>query len=329
MTMDRKRFLEKSGGALAAVSLGSAAGLAGCTEDSPGSQSLPDGSPARPLLGTPGIGICDWNLGPMCDPELIPTAADAHLTGIQVSLGRDPDQILLRNTALRRRYLELGAEHGVTFHSVALGLFNTYPLADEPRSAVWLVDAIDAAAVLGAGNVLMAFFGNGDLRFRDGNGEFVDESEGEFASFRLDEEKVASVVATLVQVMPRAMGAGVALGLENTLSAAQNLEIVDRVGSEWLQIYYDLGNSAGNGYDVPAELRLVGNDRLCEVHLKDWNTPLLGSEGCMVDNEAAASALKDIGYDKWLVLETSGRRDHFLEDTRANVAWAKATFGVE
>ena len=73
-------------------------------------------------------------------------------------------------------------------------------------------------------------------------------------------------------------------------------------------------------------LRLIGNDGLCEVHLKDWNTPLLGSEEGMVDMPAAAAALRDIGFDKWLVLETSGREDRFLEDTRANVAWAKQTF---
>jgi len=265
----------------------------------------------------------------MCDPEQIPKAAEAHLSGIQVSLGRDPDQILLRDPSLRNRYVELGAQHGVSFHSIALGLYNTYPLADEPRCAIWLIDAIDAAVALGASNVLMAFFGDGDLRFRDENGEFVNESEGEFASFRLDDTKVGSVVDTLTQVMPRARDAGVALGLENTISGAQNLEIIDRVASEWLQVYYDLGNSTGNGYDVPAELRMIGNSRLCEVHLKDWNTPLLGNEEGMVDNNAAAAALNDIAYDKWLVLETSGRQDMFLEDTRANVEWAKETFGVE
>ena len=320
MILDRRKFLESSGAALAVASAGSLAGLAACSNP----------SPARsPQVGTPGIGICDWNLGPMCDPEQIPKAADAHLTGIQVSQGRDPEQILLRDPSVRQRYVELGAQYGVTFHSIALGLYNSYPLAEEPRSAVWLIDAIDTAVALGASNVLMAFFGNGDLRLRGENGDFVNESEGEFASFRLDERKVTSVVDTLTQVVPRARDAGVALGLENTISAAQNLEIIDRVGSGWLQLYYDLGNSTGNGYDVPAELRLIGNDRLCEVHLKDWNTPLLGSEEGMVDNAAAAAALRDIGYDKWLVLETSGRRDQFLEDTQANVAWAKETFGVE
>ncbi len=317
--MDRRSFLKSTGVALGATSVGSLGGLAACSATTP---------TRAPYVGTPGIGICDWNLGPMCDPELIPTAAEADLTGIQVSLGIDPEQILLRDPTVRQRYIELGRQHGVTFHSIALGMFNTYPLAEEPRCAVWLIDAIDAAVALGAGNVLMAFFGDGDLRFRDDNGDFVNQSDGEFASFRLDGEKVTSVVETLKQVVPRARDAGVALGLENTITGSQNLEIIEMVGSEWLQVYYDVGNSTGNGYDVPGELRAIGNDRLCEVHLKDWNTPLLGSEGAMVDNGAAAAALSEIGYDKWLVLETSGRPDRFLEDTRANVAWAKETFGV-
>jgi len=48
----------------------------------------------------------------------------------------------------------------------------------------------------------------------------------------------------------------------------------------------------------------------------------------MSRSAAAAAALRDIGYDKWLVLETSGRENRFVEDTRANVAWAKQTFGL-
>jgi sugar phosphate isomerase/epimerase len=311
--MDRRSFLERTGLALAAAS--SVGSLTACA--------------TRPALrvGAAGIGICDWNLGPMCDAEQIPKAHDADLQGLQVSVGRNPEEVLLRDPAVRRRYLELGRQHGITFHSIAAGdLLNRFPLASDPRAAVWVIDAIEAAAALGASNVLMAFFGNGDLRFRDEAGEFVNESDGEFASYRLDEEKVTSVVDTLEQIVPRAADAGVVLGLENTLTAEQNLAIMERVGSEWLEVYYDVGNSSGNGYDVQGELRQIGNDRLCEVHLKDWNTPLLGSEDGMVDMPAAAAALRDIGFDKWLVLESSGREDRFMEDTRANVAWAKQTF---
>jgi sugar phosphate isomerase/epimerase len=270
--------------------------------------------------------MCDWNLGPKADPEQIPRAAEATLQGIQVSLENNDSDIVLTDPALQQRFLELGRQHRITFHSVAMGLLNTYPLATDPRAPGWLVGAIESAAALGASNVLMAFFGNGDLRLRDENGELTNEHEGNFASYTLNEEHVSSVVDILTRTIPTARDAGVILGLENTITAAQNLEIMERVGSDWLQIYYDLGNSTGNGYDVPSELRMIGNDRLCEVHLKDWNTRLLGSEDASVDMAGAAAALSEIGYDKWLVLETGGRDEHFIEDTRANVAWAKQTF---
>jgi sugar phosphate isomerase/epimerase len=311
--MNRRNFLEGVGMGLAAVQLNS---LVGCATET------------VPTVGAAGIGMCDWNLGPMCDPEQIPLAREAHLAGIQVSLGKDPDDLTLRDPAVRRRYLELGRQHDVSFHSVAIGLLNGTPLATDPRGAVWVIDAIETAAVLGSSNVLLAFFSRGDLRFRDDDGEFVNQSEGTFASYQLDEDKVTSVVNTLKQIMPRAQAAGVIVGLENTITARQSVEIIDRVGSEWLRVYYDVGNSTGNGYDVPGEIRMLENDMICEVHLKDWQTPILGSEDSQVDMAAAAAALRDIGYNKWLVLETSGREDNFLEDTRANVEFVNATFDM-
>ena len=312
--MDRRSFLGNAGVALTAASaLGP---LSSCSSES------------APRIGAAGIGMCDWNLGPKCDPEQVPLAAEATIQGLQVSVEGPDNEIKLTDPAIRQRFLDLGSEYGVLVHSVAMGLLNSFPLATDPRAPGWLTNAIESAAALGAGNVLMAFFGNGDLRLRDDAGEFQNEAQEGFASYRLNDEHVSNVVAILQQATSVAEDHGVVLGLENTISAAQNLEMIERVGSEWLQIYYDLGNSTGYGYDVPNELTTIGYDRLCEVHLKDWGTPLLGSEDASVDTAGAAAALRVIGYDKWLVLETSGREDHFLEDTRTNVSWAKSTFDM-
>jgi len=281
------------------------------------------------------IGITDWNLGTSCDPSLIPLAASVGLAGIQVSVGRNPDSIPLRDVDVRRQYQSLGRQHGITFHSVAAGgILNSIPLKSEPQSAVYVIDAIEAAAALGAGNVLVAFFGNADLRAKDDSGDVLNISEGPFRSYRLEEKGVTRVVEALRQIVPRAEDTGVILGLENTLTAEQNLEIIDRIGSDMVQVYYDVGNSTGYGYDVPGEIRMLGNDRICEIHLKetlglnDPGRPLLGgpSEGG-VDFAAAAAACRVIGFDKWYVLETSGRQNHFEEDTRANIAFAKQHFG--
>jgi sugar phosphate isomerase/epimerase len=311
MALDRRAFFKTMGLGAAAAAV---PGLSGRSVFA---------APAGP--GAAGISMCDWNLRGTASPDIISKASEAGLEGIQVSLGSSEDSLPLRSPAVRQKYLELGEKHGIAFNSVALGILNGIPLASEPQAAVWVIDAIEAARALGAGNILMAFFGKGDLRLRNDEGKFQRKEDGS-NEFELDPVGIDRVAAALRQVVPRAEQAGVVLGIENTISARQNLEIIEKIGSSVAQVYYDVGNSWGNGYNVPAEIRMLGNDRICEVHLKDWKTPILGSAEAQVDMQQCAEALDDIGYDKWLVLETSGRKDRFIEDTRANVAFAKKTF---
>ena len=187
--------------------------------------------------GAIGVGMCDWNLGGAANPDIIPKAQKAHLDGIQVSVGTNPDNIPLREKAVRQKYIEMGKKYNIRFHSVAAGgILNKIPLATEPQSAVYVIDAIEAAQALGAKNILIAFFGNGDLRRKDSAGKYRDLKDGKFSSYELDEQRVERVVAALRQIVPRAQDAGVALGLENTLTAKQNLDIIRseerRVGKE-------------------------------------------------------------------------------------------------
>lgn len=274
------------------------------------------------------ISICDWNLGPSCDPAMIEKAAQAGLKGIQVSVGTAPDRIVLREPAMRKQYQELGKRHGIAFNSVAAGsILNSIPLKSEPQSAVYVIDAVETAAVLGAPNVLIAFFGNGDLRLTDARGELRNLNRDGFAAYELDSVGVTRVVEVLRQLVPRAEDKGVILGLENTLTAEQNLEIIDRIGSKMVQVYYDVGNSTHYGYDVPTEIRRLGKQQICEIHLKDWETPLLGTGG-EVDFPAAAAACREIGFDLWYTLETSGRENWFMEDTKANIEYVTRLFGT-
>ena len=182
------------------------------------------------------IGMCDWNVrnqkgeSGTCRPDFIPIAAEAHLKGIQVSVGyldqRNNDTVVpLRDPAVRNEYLELGKKHGIQFHSVAAGsICNSIALGYEPESAIYVVDALEAAAALGAKNILIAFFGNGDLRLRDSTGAMRNISDGPYHTYELDAKAVGRVVRVLKQIAPRAEDLGVAMGLENTLSADQNLE---------------------------------------------------------------------------------------------------------
>ena len=69
----------------------------------------------------------------------------------------------------------------------------------------------------------------------------------------LDMGKTAEIdhlVKVLKDVAPKAEKQGVIIGLENYLSAEDNMRIIDRVGSPAVKVYYDVGNSTDKGRDV-------------------------------------------------------------------------------
>jgi L-ribulose-5-phosphate 3-epimerase len=114
---------------------------------------------------------------------------------------------------------------------------------------------------------------------------------------------------------PKAEKAGVILTIESWLSADQHLEILERVGSKSVQVYYDVCNSTDRGYDIYKEIRQLGK-RICEFHAKE-NGSLLGKGN--VDFHKVRAALDDIDYHGWIQIEgavPSGKP--MLESYQAN-----------
>jgi len=77
---------------------------------------------------------------------------------------------------------------------------------------------------------------------------------------------------------------------------------MERSRSKAVWTYYDIGNSARQGFDPVKEIRWLGKPRICEVHIKD-NPHYLGQGD--IDIPGVVKALADIEYDRWTVLETS------------------------
>jgi len=98
----------------------------------------------------------------------------------------------------------------------------------------------------------------------------------------------------------------VILGLETTFNADQLMMVIDRIGSKYVKVYYDVGNTTSRGANAPAELRQLG-DLIGMIHVKDTGGKMLGEGN--VDFKGVSAALKDIGYDGYLVLETPSGDD--------------------
>ena len=110
----------------------------------------------------------------------------------------------------------------------------------------------------------------------------------------------------LRRVEPTARKLELTIALESPLPAEELAGMVDAVGSEHMGVYYDVGNALYLGYDPAAEIDLLGS-RIVGMHVKDTDTDLGDShlgEG-RVDLGAAVAAMRRVGYDGWLMLETS------------------------
>lgn len=245
------------------------------------------------LLGKGGLAVTD--------PAVFARAGRIGLDGVEVLMGPPAENLPMRSPELRRRFKEASRKTGVAIPSVCINALNQVPLKSEPKTAIWLLDTIEACGDFGCNKILVPFFGRGELKMEAA-------------------EEVDRVVEALKELAPRAAKAGVTLGLENTLSAEDNLVLLERIGSPAVLVYYDIGNSFSRGRDIPAELRKLGRRRICQLHIKD-NPALLG-HGKM-DIPAVAAAIRDIEYDGWLVLETTSPSGDVEQDTKTNLAYLR------
>ncbi len=176
-------------------------------------------------------------------------------------------------------------------------------MKSEPVAAIWLADSIPVMQTLGVKVVLVAEFANGELK---GDAKGIDRT-----------------VEVLKELAPRAESAGVILGIENYLSAEENLSILDRVGSPAVQVYYDVGNSTDKGYDIYKEIRQL-KGKICEFHAKDGNS-VLGRDQGRVDFHKVRAAMDDIGYRGWIQIETPAPRG-LVPDYKEELAFLKGIF---
>jgi L-ribulose-5-phosphate 3-epimerase len=245
------------------------------------------------------VGVTDWDLRQENKPEAIALAKRLGFDGVQVSLGKGKDRLPLADPALQKTYVEESRRAGLPIASVCLEILHTNVLKSDPLGQRWVADSIPIARALGVKVILLPFFGKGALR---------------------TQPEMDHVGDVLREVAPRAEKAGVVLGLEDTISARDNVRIMERTRSPAVLTYYDVGNSTQGGFNVVEEIRWLGADRICEVHLKD-NPHYLGQGS--IDFPAVIDALAYVGFGGWAQLETSSPSGSIEQDLAKNLAYIR------
>ncbi len=275
---NRRAMLAGSAAAAAALALTGSCRTADEAEKGPAAQSKQEPAP-RVLQPGFKLGVCDWTIRKRANPESLALAKKIGLDGVQVDFGGGENDLQLFDPVLQKRFLAEAEKQQMQIASLAMGTLNNIPYKSDPRAERWVERCVDVCRAMKVKVVLLAFFGKGDLQ--------------------KDPKGIDVVVERLKKVAPKAEDAGVTLGIESYLSAEQHIEILERVGSAAVKVYYDVANSNQAGYDIYSEIRLLGK-RICEFHAKDYAN--LYGMGTIAFPEVRR-AMDDIGYRGWIVME--------------------------
>jgi len=258
--------------------------------------------------------------------EAIRRAAELGYDGYEIDIGdfgntglglHWPEEYSDRHVAVAA---EAARTAGIEISSLCLGvLWRFYPTSTDPAvrsQAIEIIRQSAAFATLAGAEVILLPVGQPDSL--------------------TPEQARDALVEVLKECAPEAEKAGVVCAVENVGQALartpENLiEIVARVDSPACQVYYDVGNGAGQGADPAADIRTLG-DRIKMLHVKDFRRAPDGREVAVIgdgviDWPAIAQAAGDIDYAGYLTLEVPGTAEN-ADDVATRSRDALRRFGL-
>ena len=249
-----------------------------------------------------GISIWSFPAQPLKDNFSL--AQKAGFEGVEVALDAAGEVSL---TSTEKDLLEVkkqAEEAGIRLYSVACGLYWDYWLnadsaAEREKAKDIVKKQLDTAQILGADTILVI---PGCV-----NADFADPNK--VVDYQTTYERS---LEALCELKSYAEKTGVAIGLENVwnkflTSPMEMRDFIDKIGSDFVGSYFDVGNVLFNGYPEHW-IRILGN-RIKKVHFKDYRKAAGGLHGFVdllagdVNYPEVVKALEAIGYDGWVSAE--------------------------
>ena len=241
-------------------------------------------------------------------------AAEIGADGLVVAYVAENDAKLLAKDGHPAVLKRLAADHGLSIPALNLLWLCERPSLITQGSARdpavrSITQALNVAAEIGAKAVIVPFYGKNTIELED---------------------ELTQAAESLLSAVDTATETGVAIGIESTLNFAQYEFLLEYLGNtDQAGACLDIGTAASRKLDVPTGIRTLGAASITQVHVKDVRTAegqppnfdvALG-EGD-VDFRAIAQALRAVGYDGWLGLETPPGPDA-IAVARANLEFMR------
>lgn len=242
----------------------------------------------------------------------LPLAGEIGADGLEVDMGGLGDRPTFDNKlsdpAVRQQYLDKAKELNLEICSLAMTGFYAQSFAKRDGVERMVGDCIETMKQM---NVRTAFLPLGI------QGDLVKNPELR-----------PVIVERLKTVGKMAEKAGVVIGIETALDAKGEVELLKEIGSKSIQIYFNFSNPLKEGRDLCEELRILGKNRICQIHCTDEDGVWL-ENNTRLDMKKVKTTLDKMGWKGWLVIERSrdaSRPRDVKGNFSANTAFMKTIF---
>jgi len=247
------------------------------------------------------ISACDWMLLKRQKIGAISLARQIGCDGLEIDMGplgnRPTFDNKLKDPEMLQKFKQEAGITGIKFSSVAMSGFYAQSLAEREDYVTPVQDCLDVMKGLG---VDVAFLPLG-----------VKDDLVKFPELR------PVLVERLRVIGSMAEKAGVVIGIETSLDAAGEKQLLKEIGSPGIKIYFNFANPLQNGRDLHKELKILGVENICQIHCTSKDKYWL-QDDTQINMPAIKKTLDDMGYKGWLVIERSRNASVKSNEVRLN-----------
>lgn len=258
------------------------------------------------------IAVCDWMILKRQKLGAFQLAKDIGADGVEVDMGslgnRETFENKLSDPAARAQFLAQARELGLQISSLAMSGFYAQSFAGRTNGVALAQSCLETMRAMRVKTAFLPLGVQGDLV--------------KFPELR------PVIMERLRLVGKLAEPAGVVIGIETSLSAADEAKLLDEIGSPAVKSYFNFANAVKGGRDVCAELRTLGAKRICQIHCTDGDGVWLQNDP-KINMPQVKQTLDRMGWHGWLVIERS--RDaanprNVKRNFTANTVYLKSVF---
>ena len=247
------------------------------------------------------IAACDWMMLKRQKLGEFQLAKDIHADGIEMDMGplgnRPQFDNKLRDPHFQELFPRTADSLGIEVPSVAMSGFFAQSLLKRENYRELVQDCLNTMKHMKSQVAFLPLGGCGK-------------------EWMTDPVLRAELIHRLHTIGEMAKREGKVIGIRTGLDAKESKRMLKEIHSDGIKIYYNLQDAVDSHRDVCKELKVLGKDRICQIHASLTDSVTLDKDP-RINMPQVVKTLNQIGWRGWLVVERS-RDASRVRDVRYN-----------